>query len=980
LGERNSQVEFRLVKIKSVSLKQRIAMLVFVLASLMISIVAAITILSYKSNKEKFMIQQSTIMADLLSDLSAISLINKDSFLEPYRVLEKLRNYTGVSQCIIYDNTEKIIAKYFIEPSINLYSETVYKDTLFFRPDRLIIFEPITYNNENLGTLLLIENTDELYLNVLIFATKTGFIALLLITLSFLIAKNLKKNLADPLQKLLETAESNSQFTDFNTRIEKQNLDEMGRLFHSFIALLRHLEISKEEKKNLKQKTEAIIQELEASRGEIIDLMHSLASEVEDKNNALKILEETRLRLDLAVSGSNDGLWDWKDLNDDKQWWSPRFYQLLNYHEQTMKSTRNNFVKLIHPADINKEMELFKDHLENNTPYNIRLRLLNQNKEYRWFHLRGQALWDEYHNPVRMAGSLHDIHEQQKLKEQSNFHIRELEIISNLTFRLNKSENTSEICELLGNEIFILNPETYLLITLSDPQTQKLKIKCLKGFDPYLPELNKILGLELTNIEPEPIDYNPETSDTNLRQLPNNICDFFGAALPLTVCRLFTRFLGVETTWHINFKINNSHSCGVTILAKTAEPLHHKKVIETITSFSSIVIERINTQIQLKREQEFLNLAVESTELATWELNIATGKISGNDYMFTIPGYKPFFKEITFEYWKKLAHPDDINRILQAIDDHFQGKTKNYKAEYRIKTQSGNWKWVRAQGKVVQKDKNNKPLRMIGSFIDIDDSKKREMEFKKLNEELEERVYARTAELEKSYNELEEFSYTISHDLRTPLRAIGGYAEILLEEQKSELNYDGVQLLEMIGSNIRFMGNLIDDLLQYVRLSRLTSDMAEVDLGLIAWNAYRHLQIGEKKKDIDLIISDLKNVTGDAAQLKLAFTHLLENAVKYRHPNRKLKIVIGRQKKEDVFFYYVQDNGIGFNMDYAQHIFQIFHRLHTIDKYEGTGVGLALVKRIIEKHGGEIFARSEPDMGTTFWFSLPESAREKNIT
>jgi signal transduction histidine kinase len=254
------------------------------------------------------------------------------------------------------------------------------------------------------------------------------------------------------------------------------------------------------------------------------------------------------------------------------------------------------------------------------------------------------------------------------------------------------------------------------------------------------------------------------------------------------------------------------------------------------------------------------------------------------------------------------------------------------------------------------------------------------MEFKKLNEELEERVYARTAELEKSYNELEEFSYTISHDLRTPLRAIGGYAEILLEEQKSELNYDGVQLLEMIGSNIRFMGNLIDDLLQYVRLSRLTSDMAEVDLGLIAWNAYRHLQIGEKKKDIDLIISDLKNVTGDAAQLKLAFTHLLENAVKYRHPNRKLKIVIGRQKKEDVFFYYVQDNGIGFNMDYAQHIFQIFHRLHTIDKYEGTGVGLALVKRIIEKHGGEIFARSEPDMGTTFWFSLPESAREKNIT
>jgi len=323
--------------------------------------------------------------------------------------------------------------------------------------------------------------------------------------------------------------------------------------------------------------------------------------------------------------------------------------------------------------------------------------------------------------------------------------------------------------------------------------------------------------------------------------------------------------------------------------------------------------------------------------------------------------------------WESLLHPDDKETALRDLNEYIRINHGHFKEEFRLKTKSGDWKWVQSQGKIVEWSDDGEPLLMLGCHIDIDERKKNEEQLKILNEKLEERVQKRTQELEKTIHELEEFSYSISHDLKAPLRAIGGFSEILREDHSQQLDEEATKLLDVIEANVWMMGQLIEDLLYYVRLSRIPLKTSTLDMGLIAWNAYNHLQSGNKKEDIDLTIADLKTASGDAVQIKLLFTHLFENTIKYRHPDHKLEIVVGLIDREGDKYFYVKDNGIGFDMDHAHHIFKIFHRLHSTELYKGTGVGLAIVKRIIDKHGGKVFAESEPGKGTIIYFSLQEN-------
>lgn len=245
-------------------------------------------------------------------------------------------------------------------------------------------------------------------------------------------------------------------------------------------------------------------------------------------------------------------------------------------------------------------------------------------------------------------------------------------------------------------------------------------------------------------------------------------------------------------------------------------------------------------------------------------------------------------------------------------------------------------------------------------------------ELVELNQTLEEKVKERTQQLENINEELESFSYSVSHDLRTPLRAISGYTSLLLEDYRDQVDGEGQEFLQIIHGETKRMGELIDDLLSFSRLSRKEKVRRSFAMQPLVDECIEEVKKSFPDADPQIKTGDLPEVYGDPKLLRQVWINLLGNAVKYSK-NGNPQIVIDCQKEQEEYLtFYVKDNGVGFNMKYADKLFGVFQRLHSDDEFEGTGIGLALVRRIVNRHEGEVWAESEVGKGSTFYFSLPE--------
>jgi signal transduction histidine kinase len=318
-----------------------------------------------------------------------------------------------------------------------------------------------------------------------------------------------------------------------------------------------------------------------------------------------------------------------------------------------------------------------------------------------------------------------------------------------------------------------------------------------------------------------------------------------------------------------------------------------------------------------------------------------------------------------------------------AHDDCWMGRALKYRQEYNgeeiiIERPDGRRLVALAHANPII-DANGSLLGAVNVLVDISEQKaaeaavrRAEEKTRELNLELERRVAERTAQLEAANKELESFAYSVSHDLRAPLRSIAGFSQILVEDYAANLDATALSYLERVQAASSRMGRLIDDLLELSRLSRAELLSQEVDLSPLAREILSSLQQRDPGRSVAMTVAETCVVRGDRRLLRIAMENLLDNAWKFTGKKDRAAIEFGcLHSEEGERVCYVRDNGVGLDMTYADKLFGAFQRLHSLQDFPGTGIGLATVQRIISRHGGRIWVASMPDEGATFQFMLP---------
>ena len=386
------------------------------------------------------------------------------------------------------------------------------------------------------------------------------------------------------------------------------------------------------------------------------------------------------------------------------------------------------------------------------------------------------------------------------------------------------------------------------------------------------------------------------------------------------------------------------------------------------------ITEKKEKEEAFRINRELLNQALEGAGAGIWEMNLNTNALFLDKRFLEMMGYR--HEDLSGTLQDNLHHPDDWEAVMARLDAHLKGRTPIYISEHRALSKSGEWRWLHARAKVVEWNENGTPLKLVGTAHDITEKKQQEEELKQHREHLEELVEERTSALESTNlaleaanTELKDFAYIVSHDLKAPLRAVSQLSYWIREDHGDKLGDEGKEQISLLINRVKRMDGLINGILQYSRIGRTREKKEKIDLNTLV---HRVLGAISSPKEIDIaILNSLPTITSDPIRIEQVFQNLLSNAIKFMDkPNGIIRIKC--KDEESWWRFSVKDNGPGINPKYHDRIFKIFQTLSSRDEQENTGIGLTLVKKIVELYGGKVWVESEQGEGSTFFFTLPK--------
>ncbi|NHJ41049.1 MAG: PAS domain S-box protein [Asgard group archaeon] len=646
--------------------------------------------------------------------------------------------------------------------------------------------------------------------------------------------------------------------------------------------------------------------------------------------------------------------------------WTPIFFngavkEITGYTSVDLLKWKPRWQEIIHPEDLEVVLELEKQ-LQTIPGYilDIEYRIISKSGKVKWVNDVSQNICDDNNNPIFVQGAIYDITERKRNENMQTIK-RELGISLSLTSNLEEAlkvvlKNICGIDVIECGSVYLVNQETgFLNVVSSIGLCQKFvdKISYYSTDSPFTKAI-------LTG-KPIFCDYN------EIINLENNT------------------FIMIEEIHSLAFIPIYSDDRIISMLCLGSKvldtiPISTRNTLEIIASQIEGAIARIHAEQALRESDKKYRTFVRNFQGIAYRTDLSGNPIFLDGAVEEITGYtsEEFLTGKISQM--DLIHPYDLDDVKKKLKDSIKNPETTGKLESRVITKDGQIRWVQIIWRVILDD-NNEPINFQGSMHNITDRMKARDELEKLSQDLEQRVDERTEQLSATNKELTAFSYSVSHDLRTPLRHISGFAQLLEKRvsQMSEVDERILSYTQKIIDSTEEMNKLIDGLLTFSRMSRVEMVKIRINLNELIQEVLNDFQVEMGNRKIDLKFNFIPDVIGDPSLLRLVLVNLIANALKFTKKKELAIIEIGTMpsKDSDKVTIFIRDNGEGFDMKYYDKLFGVFQRLHKNEEFEGTGIGLATVQRVIRRMGGNIWAEGEIKKGATFYFSIEKALDEE---
>ena len=569
------------------------------------------------------------------------------------------------------------------------------------------------------------------------------------------------------------------------------------------------------------------------------------------------------------------------------------------------------------------------------------------------------------------------VFERERAEYETEKHIQELKFLSKTAIEFTEFSKEKNIYTLIAERLKELIEDSIIIVNSFDMSTGLIYVKAISSFEKRTKDIEKILGFELIDSK-----YKVNNDDGRLALFsgklikgPNDIHEISFGRIPKRKSEIIEEKLQVKEIYVIGLTQKDELLGSATIIMCNGAKLKNQRIIEMYMREASIALQRWRAEEALRdSEKKYKDLFERSPE-ATLLINQDFQIIDCNDVAVKIGGIPR--KDLIGAYFGEEIIPvlgedkeEYFNLFWRAID----GETIP-PFEVEITNRKGETYWLEANISIPEKYDEKFVLQIIAH--DITDRKKANEELKNYQEHLQDLVEERTAQLQETNAELEAFAYSVSHDLRAPLRAMQGFASILVEDYSKQLDDTGKDYIQRIITASQQLNNMILDLLTYSRLSRAEMKLKPVSLRKNILEVVKQLDTRIKEKNVNIIIKPpLPDVIGDNTILTNVISNIISNAITFAKDNVRPKIKIWSEIENNKIRLYIEDNGIGIEPKYQEKIFRLFERLHGMESYPGTGLGLAIVKRGIERMKGNTSVKSKVGEGSTFWIELESVGKD----